>query len=136
MMPNPPIAANGNTSFSLSAAARFWERGRLFYNLVLIATAIFWIVSSWPHFRPALTLASLGKVLILALLANLCYCAAYCLDLAIQQLPNAKWRRFRWILWLLGTLFAMVIASYWINDEIYPDFPNAAIVFLRSVTLC
>lgn len=24
-------------------------------------------------------------------------------------------------LWLLGTLFALLIASYWIADEIYPS---------------
>ncbi len=25
------------------------------------------------------------------------------------------------ILWLLGILFALLIANYWIADEIYPD---------------
>jgi hypothetical protein len=28
----------------------------------------------------------------------------------------------RWGLWILGTLFAFVLANYWIADEIYPDF--------------
>jgi hypothetical protein len=35
---------------------------------------------------------------------------------------DSVWRRRRWILWLIGTLFAIVLASYWIVDEIYPDF--------------
>jgi hypothetical protein len=33
---------------------------------------------------------------------------------------KAVWRRRRWGLWLAGTLFAMVLANYWIVDEIYP----------------
>jgi hypothetical protein len=35
------------------------------------------------------------------------------------------WRQRRWALWLFGTLFALVIAYYWIADEIYP-FVSAA----------
>jgi hypothetical protein len=34
----------------------------------------------------------------------------------------ATWKRHRGILWLVGTLFALLLANYWIADEIYPDF--------------
>ncbi len=116
-----------------NSARRFWERARLPYNLALIATVIFWIAISWPHFRPAMTLSSLAKLAILALIANVLYCAAYLADLAIQHLPNAA--RLRWILFSLGTLAAVFAESYWINDEIYPEFAHA-ILILRSLTQC
>jgi hypothetical protein len=104
-------------------AIRFWELRRLFYNLALTAAAIFWLVATWPHFRPALTLHSLFLLSILALMANACYCAAYLVDIPMQlSTLGATWKRRRWILWLAGTLFALLIANYWIADEIYPDF--------------
>ena len=103
-------------------AIHFWELRRLFYNLALIAAAIFWIVTTWPHFRPAFTLHSLFLLTILAIMANACYCAAYLVDIPMQMSALCPtWKRNRWILWLVGTLFALLIANYWIADEIYPD---------------
>jgi hypothetical protein len=62
-------------------------------------------------------------MVVLALLANVCYCAAYVVDVAMLHSPVASvWRHRRWILWSVGTLVAIVMASYWIVDEIYPDF--------------
>ncbi len=105
----------------LADALRFWEPRRLVYNLVLATVVVAWIAATWPHFRPALTPSSLLLLAVLAFLANLCYCAAYLVDIAMQQSSlNAIWRRRRWILWLLGTLLAIVAANYWIADEIYP----------------
>jgi hypothetical protein len=135
-MSNPNTAANRTPYFSLSSAARFWEPRRLFYNFILTTTAIFWIITTWPHFRSAIALSSLAKLFVLALFANLCYSAAYFADLGIQRLPNLLRHRYRWILWTLGTIFAIMIESYWINDEIYPDFNNALAIFLQSSILC
>jgi Mn2+/Fe2+ NRAMP family transporter len=105
-------------------AIRFWERRRLIYNIVLAAVVLAWLVATWPHFRQALTLSSLLLLVILALLANACYCAAYLVDIPMQRsFPNRVSRRLRWGLWLLGTLFAIVLANYWIADEIYPFLP-------------
>lgn len=102
-------------------AIRFWEPRRLVYNFVLMAVVIVWLVATWPHFRVALTLSSLLLLAILALIANVCYCAAYLVDIPMQRsFPNIVSRRLRWGLWSLGTLFAIVLANYWIADEIYP----------------
>jgi len=30
------------------------------------------------------------------------------------------WKRRRWILWLMGMMFAVLFENYWIADEIYP----------------
>lgn len=105
----------------LAGSFRFWELRRLFYNLLLAAIVITWIAASWPHFRPILNLHSLLLLAILALIANACYCAAYLVDISLLSSPLAEaWIRHRWILWLLGTLFAILLANYWIADEIYP----------------
>jgi hypothetical protein len=102
-------------------ALRFWEPRRIVYNLVLAAVVMVWLVASWPHFRPAFTLQSLLLLAILGLLANACYCAAYLLDIPMQSLSvGGALRRQRWGLWVIGTLFAILLANYWIADEIYP----------------
>ena len=104
-------------------AVRYWEPRRLLYNLVLVAVTVAWVAATWPHFRMGLTLSSLPPMAVLALLANVCYCAAYIVDIALLQSSfESVWKRRRWILWLMGTFFAAVLASYWIADEIYPDF--------------
>jgi len=49
------------------------------------------------------------------------YCAAYLVDLPMQTSSyRDAWRRRRWTLWLIGTLFAAALTYYWIGDEIYP----------------
>jgi cell division protein FtsW (lipid II flippase) len=67
-------------------------------------------------------LGSLFPLLILVLGANLCYSAAYVVDISVQRSSwGAAWRRWRWVLWLAGLLFAVLLANYWIADEIYPS---------------
>ena len=132
MTPDQPIAESRHSTFSIRNATRFWEPRRLIYNMILTVIALFWILKGWSHFLPAMTGSSLGIVSVLALLANLCYCAAYLADLAIQNLlPNFAWNRSRWAIWSLGTLFAIVLESYWINDEIYPYVNHAASLLWR-----
>jgi hypothetical protein len=116
----------GNSPFgsfreSLADAILFWEPRRVVYNFVLTAVVVVWLIATWPHFRVALTLSSLLLLSILALLANACYCAAYFVDIPMQRSSfSTVWRHRRWGLWLVGTLFAIVLANYWIADEIYP----------------
>ena len=106
---------------AIGDAIRYWEPRRLAYNLVLAAVAVGWVVATWPHFREALTWSSFGKLVVLAGLANACYCAAYLADVPMQlSTHSVMWRRRRFGLWLAGTLFAVLIENYWIADEIYP----------------
>jgi hypothetical protein len=105
----------------LRDAIRYWEPRRVTYNLVLAAVVVAWIVLTWPHFSPAFTLQSLLLLLALAAIANACYSAAYLADVTMQRSSlRGSWQRRRWCLWLAGTLFAAVLACYWIADEIYP----------------
>jgi hypothetical protein len=102
-------------------AARFWEPRRIPYNLALLATVFTWLVATWPHFRSALTLSTLGVLTVLGLIANLFYSVAYLIDVVLQTASfRSVWRRRRWALWLTGLIFAIVLTNYWIVDEIYP----------------
>ena len=105
----------------LADAIRFWEPRRVIYNLILAAATMTWLVATWPHFRPALTWDSLLFLVVAALLANACYCAAYLVDIPMQcSAVSRAWRWGRWGLWLAGMLFGLLLANYWIADEIYP----------------
>jgi hypothetical protein len=121
-----PSEGFGKSSFgsfrsTFSEAIRFWEPRRVIYNAVLSAVVAAWLVMTWPHFRAALNLSSLLLMSILGLLANACYCAAYLVDIPMQRsFAGEAWKRRRWGLWLAGMLFAIVLANYWIVDEIYP----------------
>jgi hypothetical protein len=104
-----------------TATIRYWELRRIWYNLALALLVVWWVVRTWPHFAPVMNLGSLRKLLVLALIANVCYSTAYVVDFAVQaSAPGPRWRRWRGLLWLAGTLFALLFATYWIGDEIYP----------------
>jgi hypothetical protein len=121
---SPGSGVSPSTQFRgiLDDAIRYWERRRLAYNLVLALVVIAWVASTRPHFRGALTLESLLALVILATLANVCYCAAYLVDIPMHYSSFCVvWRRRRWGLWLTGMLFAVALENYWIVDEIYPN---------------
>jgi hypothetical protein len=101
---------------------RYWELRRIWYNVALLLLCAWWVVRTWPHFEPAMTRWNLGRMLILAGLANLCYSTAYVADVVVlSSLDEPARRRARTVLFVAGTLFALLLATYWIGDEIYPD---------------
>lgn len=112
----------------LSDALRYWEPRRIGYNAVLTAIVIGWVVFTWPHFRGALAWNALLALFVLAVMANACYCAAYVIDVPMQYSEfRDLWRRRRWLLWVLGVLFAATIAYYWMADEIYPGVASTVL---------
>jgi len=123
-MSSPSIPTPQPTGFFelLSTSARFWEPRRILYNFILTAVCAIWLVGSWPHFRPALQLSTLLPMAALAFFANICYSAAYIVDIPLLTSTfRTSWLSRRWILWLVGMLFALLLENYWIADEIYPD---------------
>ncbi|MDE3170913.1 MAG: hypothetical protein KGL75_12285 [Acidobacteriota bacterium] len=105
----------------VSNAIRYWERRRIAYNAILAAIVVAWVAASWPHFLPTFKWESLVLLAILAVWANICYCAAYVADVPMQFSVFRKgWLRWRWGLWTFGMLFAVLLANYWIADEIFP----------------
>jgi len=123
------VHANPSNDFQYPAAplrelladlARYWEPRRIPNNLALVAIVFIWLVATLPHFRPALTLSTLGILTVLGLIANLFYSVAYLIDIALQTASfRSAWRQRRWVLWMAGLIFAIVLTN-WIVDEIYP----------------
>lgn len=106
---------------ALSDAIRYWELRRIVYNLVLAAVVAVPAAEYWAQIRSRISFELLLGLLVLAVLANVCYCAAYAVDLPMQLSSHgASWRRWRRVLWLFGVLFGASLAWYWAGDEILP----------------
>jgi hypothetical protein len=94
-------------------AIRYWEPRRLFYNLflVVVVAITFWL--ELPSSRAAITIDSILWLFLLAVVANVAYCAAYLVDLFVQASAfRSQWQQFRWLLFALGTAFAAVLTRY------------------------
>jgi len=115
-----PGASPDDVPGMLRESAGWWEPRRLHYNVVLTAVFIALAVRTWSRFRPELTTAAIAPLVVLALLANLCYSAAYLLDVPLLELPHPTRTTWRWSIWTAGTLTAVLIESYWFLDEILP----------------
>ncbi len=103
-------------------AIRYWEPRRVVYNLVLAAIVVAWIVATWPHLRPSLRPSAFLQLGVLALFANVCYSAAYIVEVSAHRSPwFGAWRAHRWVVWLAGLVLAIVLANYWIVDQIFPS---------------
>lgn len=112
----------------LNDALRFWEWRRVFYNLVLAAIVLGKFARYWPATKIALKLDSLLGVFLLAVLANVAYCAAYLVEVLLQFSEfREPWRRHRFLLWVLGTAFAAVLTHFFttgmFRTDLLPD-PN------------
>jgi len=68
----------------LTDAIRYWELRRIAYNLILLAVVVAVFVFQWPQSRSALSADSAQTLFILAVLANVVYCAAYVVDVVAQ----------------------------------------------------
>ena len=103
----------------LTDALRYWEVRRLPYNLVLAAVVVLAVVLTWPRSHDLIQIASLLPLFVLAVIANVCYTSCYAVDLPVQLSGfRDTWQRWRWTLWCTGTLFAAVLAFYWMGDEV------------------
>jgi hypothetical protein len=99
---------------SLTDAIRYWEPLRLAYNaaLAIIVLVYFWI--GYPASRAGLSVDSTLVVFLMAVLANVAYCAVYLVDLFAQASGfRETWRKNRWILFAIGLLFAGVLTRFW-----------------------
>jgi hypothetical protein len=94
-------------------AIKFWERGRILYNLTLAAVVILHFVAGYPASRAVLSLDFALGLFLLAVVANIAYCAAYFVDVFAQASAFRElWQRYRWLLFLIGTTFAAVITHF------------------------
>jgi len=108
---------------AIDDAVPYWELRRLYYNLTLAAVVLGWIWMTWPAFFANPLLSFVPAFFVLAVMANIFYCAAYLADLPMQYSSFAGlWRRLRWMLWAAGTLFASLLTSIVMLTVIY-DVP-------------
>jgi hypothetical protein len=94
-------------------ALRYWELRRLIYNAVLASVVVAHVLVTWPGSREKLSFDLLLGLFILAVLANVAYCAVYVADLFVQFSGlGAAWRRGRVVVLIVGTAFAATITHF------------------------
>ena len=97
----------------LTDAIRYWELRRIPYNGVLALVVVALFVFGFPVSVGYVTVNSVQLIFVLAVLANVAYCAAYVVDVAAQSSAyRVSWRRYRWILFAIGMLFASILARF------------------------
>src|SRR5262245_24484830 len=74
----------GRMSGYVANGLRYWEPRRLIFNIVLGLVVAAHLVTNWPHSRTLLTFNTMLGFFFLAVLANVCYCAVYVVDLFVQ----------------------------------------------------
>ena len=98
--------------------ARLFSEGlhgaQLLYNLLLAGIVIFHFMRSLPSSKVFLQFDLLLFLFVMAVLANVAYCAAYIPDV-FAQMSNLResWLRYRWALLLVGMAFAGVLTHFW-----------------------
>jgi len=101
--------------FSMCAAnaLRYWEPRRLIYNAVLALVVVGQFILAWPGSQEKVSVDLVLGLFILAVLANVAYCAAYVADVLVQFSGlDSAWRRGRLALLIVGTAFAASIAHF------------------------
>ena len=66
-------------------AIKFWEPWRLLYNLTLAAVVVIYFAIGYPLSRSVLTLDFCLALFLLAVVANIAYCAAYMLTYSLKR---------------------------------------------------
>jgi hypothetical protein len=97
----------------VTSAIRYWEPRRIVYNIVLAGVVGIYFGLAWPASKQTLTTDSILVLFLLAVLANVAYCAAYFVDV-FAQMSNFRdaWNSARWILFVVGTAFAAVLTRF------------------------
>ena len=105
----------GRPSFGVLAAnaLAYWEPRRLVYNGALALVVAADVAAGWPVAKWWLTADALLGMFVLAVVANIAYCAAYAVDLFVQFSElRTVWPKRRWIVLVTGTAFAAVITHF------------------------
>jgi hypothetical protein len=98
---------------ALSQAIRYWEPRRLLYNAVLLIVVVAVFVLGLAISRSQLNLNLVLFLFVLAVLANVAYCACYVVDVVAQlSVFRGTWLRFRWGLFVIGVAFAGVLTYF------------------------
>ena len=92
---------------------RYWEPRRLIYNAILALVVLGHVWAAWPDSRDKLSLDLVLICFVLAVIANILYCAAYVADMFLQFSGlDIATRWGRPILLTIGCTFAATIAHF------------------------
>jgi hypothetical protein len=107
---------------SVTDAIRYWEPRRLLYNALLAAIVLVYFGIAYPASKQFLAVDSILWIVLLAVLANVAYCAAYIVDV-FAQLSSYRdvWRSYRWVLLSVGLLFAGIITRFFALGMFFPS---------------
>ena len=108
---------------ALTDAIRYWEPRRVAYNLVLAAVVAVHATLSWlgPAPAPEITSDAVLSLFLLAVLANVAYCAAYLPDIPAQLSGyRTEWLRVRFLVFLVGLAFAAILAHFYSRSFFWP----------------
>jgi hypothetical protein len=98
---------------SATDAIRYWEPRRLAYNAVLTAIVVVYYWLLFPASKAAISLDKTLAVFLLAVMANVAYCAAYIADIFAQASGfRDRWRSHRWVLFAIGIAFAGALTRF------------------------
>lgn len=109
---------------ALTDAIRYWEPRRVAYNLVLAGVVAAHAAVAWlgPDPMPAITSDAVLSVFLLAVLANVAYCAAYIPDVPAQLSGfRSEWLRIRFAVFCIGVAFAAILAHFYSRSFFWPD---------------
>ena len=102
-------------------AISFWEPRRLIYNLALAGIVTTYLVVGYPGSKAVLSIDFGLGLFLLAVGANICYCAAYLADVFVQASGfRDLWQRIRWVLFVVGTLVAAIITRFIAMSMFHP----------------
>ncbi|KAB2927113.1 MAG: hypothetical protein F9K25_14910 [Candidatus Contendobacter sp.] len=94
----------------ITDAICYWEPRRLVYNGVLAVLVLVWAWSALPSWSSRAGRPALATLFVLAVAANVAYCAADPVDVFLQCSEfRATWQRYRWVLFVAGLLTAAAL---------------------------
>ena len=109
----------------LTDSIRYWEPRRIIYNAVLAIIFLVHYYLGLPHSKAVISLDSVLFLIVLAVLANVAYCAAYVVDVFAQASTlRDSWRSHRWMLFLVGLIFAGILTRFWAHAFFF--FPGSS----------
>ena len=80
---------------------------------MLAAIVLGYLGAYWPRSRNVVTFDGVLILFLLAVVANICYCAVYLGDVFAQTSGfRDSWRKRRWLLLLIGTTVAGILTRF------------------------
>jgi hypothetical protein len=98
---------------SITESLRYWEPRRVVYNAVLAVIVLAYFALGLPASKSTVSIDGILFLVLLAVGANICYCAAYLVDIFAQSSGLRElWIKYRGVLFLIGLLVAGIITRF------------------------